>query len=241
MIARPVRIHAHRHIAEKHGDLRLEIDAPVFARRLDRVAGPDEIIRVALVHERVLLELRGHRRPARLAHQLDVGEIGARVQPLVGARQRCTELPRVELEGAGPRRAVQIVVELLELRSDVAPVVERRLERWRRFIGDDGVLEVLRHDDERAVARVVLERAELHFFFSRLQAAIPRERYRAWVGASSGCMASTRLRSSSRYGSRTPCSMRPRTVSIRYSAGVPSWPRVLTRVLMTVSSGSFPA
>ena len=58
--------------------------------------GAEQIVRAALVDERIGPERRRHLRAARLAHQLDVIHVGAAVGPVIGARQRRGALARIE-------------------------------------------------------------------------------------------------------------------------------------------------
>ena len=53
-------------------DLALEVDAPGLVAGLDVVAGADEGVGAALVHQRIGPERRRHLHAARLAHQLDM-------------------------------------------------------------------------------------------------------------------------------------------------------------------------
>jgi len=71
-------------------------------------------------------------------------------------------LLRIELERAAAGGAVEGVVAVDELRRNIVPVVQRRLQRGRDVVGLDRVLEVARHHDQRAVAGSVLEGGEFH-------------------------------------------------------------------------------
>jgi hypothetical protein len=59
---------AHPHVAGNHGHLGLEVDAEGLAGADDIVLRPDEVVRAALVHQRVGPELGWHLGAARLAH-----------------------------------------------------------------------------------------------------------------------------------------------------------------------------
>jgi hypothetical protein len=75
---------------------------------------------------------------------------GARARVAI-ERMRVLQPARVELVGDGQQRG-----------SDACPVVERVLQRARDLGDRDRAREMARHDDERAVARPVVERRELH-------------------------------------------------------------------------------
>lgn len=103
-----VRWRTHRHIVKHYGDLGFEIDAPFLGQGLDRVARPDEIIRIALVHQRVLLEFGRHRRATRLPDKLNMREVGAGIEPLIGARQRRGKQSKVGFEHAPICRGITV-------------------------------------------------------------------------------------------------------------------------------------
>ena len=164
-----------RDVAEDHRKLPLEVDVPVLALDGDVVARTEERVRGALVHKRLFAQRLGVRveagvpfpppafRSARLAQPLDVAQVCRGVCPLVGERERRGELREVDLEPARAlRRGVRLLVERLEPRRAEVPVVERRLERRRDVVGNGRRFEVARDDAERAVARIVLEGADLH-------------------------------------------------------------------------------
>jgi hypothetical protein len=155
---------AHRHVAGHHGDLGLEVDAPGLVGH-HRVARADEAVRAALVHQRVGVERGRHLGVARLAHQLDVVDVGRAVGPLVGARQRRGAGGLVEGLGVD-RAAVERLVHLAQLRLAGLPVVERGLQaagdrRHRTAAG-----EIAADDDQGAVAAALLEGGEFHLNIS---------------------------------------------------------------------------
>ena len=133
--ARLLRRRAHRNVASHYRDLALEVDAPGLVGQRDRVARSEEGIRPALIHQRVGPEALRHLGAARLAHQLDVVDVGRTVDPLVGARQRRHAAGGVEVEMAARAAVVQAVGQFGQLRRDKAPVVERRLQRRRDAVG----------------------------------------------------------------------------------------------------------
>ena len=133
MPARRRRIDAHGNIAGDHRDLGLEIDAVGLIRRLDILGRADEIVRAALIHQRILVELRRHLGAPRLAHQFDMIEIGRSVSPLIGPRQRRHELRRIERKGPGAAghklgTFVQPPGDSLKLRTRNGPAIQRRLQ-----------------------------------------------------------------------------------------------------------------
>jgi hypothetical protein len=89
----------HADVARDHRDLRLEVDAPVDRTECGLVAGAEEVVAAALVHQRVLVERGGYLGLACTAHQLHVVDEGRTIGPLVGAWQRRHAQARVEGEG----------------------------------------------------------------------------------------------------------------------------------------------
>ena len=104
-----LRRRSHRHVAGDHRDLGFEVDAPGFVgeARCRRI-GAEKAVGAALVHQRIGPELGRHRRAARLAHQLDVVDVGRAVRPLIRARQRRMRLPRIERDAPAPFSRVQL-------------------------------------------------------------------------------------------------------------------------------------
>src|SRR5206468_13042068 len=78
---------AHRHVVGDHPDLALEVDAPGFVGELYLFAGTDERVRATLVHQWIGPEARRHLDAARLAHKLDMHDVGRTVGPFVGTWQ----------------------------------------------------------------------------------------------------------------------------------------------------------
>ena len=70
-----------------HRDLGLEVDAPRLLGGDNGVVRPEKPVRAALVHQRLGPERIRQLGAARLAHQLDMVDVGAAVGPLEGARQ----------------------------------------------------------------------------------------------------------------------------------------------------------
>ena len=163
--------HPHRHVVGNDGDLGLEIDAPILHRHGDVLARPQHAVRAALVHQRVGPQPRRHLGAARLAHQLDVIEVGAAISPLVRAGQRGSERGRIQGEGIGAPPLVQLLGAPRQSSRGPGPVIERRLHGRRDILGRDGVFEIGGDDYQAAVAACASERAEFHrfraAFFSR--------------------------------------------------------------------------
>ena len=80
--------HAHRHVVGDHRHLSLHVDSPGLVGNGDRRARRQEIIRTALIHQRVGPEAVGHLGATRLTHQCHVIDIGRPVGPLVGTGKR---------------------------------------------------------------------------------------------------------------------------------------------------------
>jgi hypothetical protein len=152
---------AHRHVVDDHRDLALHVDAEGLVGDADRLARGEEGVRAALIDQRVGPELRRHLGAAGLSHQFHVVHIGRAVGPLVGARQGRERVAFVEaldrlaagLDAAGDE---------IEMRCDPRPVVEGALQRRRDVAHVRTPGDVLRDDDQPAVAGAVAERGELH-------------------------------------------------------------------------------
>jgi hypothetical protein len=116
---------AHRHVAGDHRDLGLEVDAPVLGRRTGVVAGAEEVVAAALVHQRVVQKSRACRRCAPCAPaRRGSGRPSRRPTGRRAAAAPCTAL-RLEGEGMARLARVQRLVEVLQLRRDEVPVVQR--------------------------------------------------------------------------------------------------------------------
>jgi hypothetical protein len=152
---------AHRHVVGDDRDLGLQVHAPGFVRALDRVARSHEPVRGALVHERVGPEPLRQLGTARLPDQLDVGDVGGAVDPLVGARQGRGAGGLVERERVPGLAALQALGQPAQLRLGFGPALQRRLQRRGDPIGGHGPGEVAGDDDEAAVA-ARLEAGEPH-------------------------------------------------------------------------------
>jgi hypothetical protein len=160
--ARLVRAGQHRHVVGDDGHLGFEIDAVVLARHGHVVHGAEQVVGAALVDERIGPEARRHGRVARLAHEFDVVDVGRPVDPVVRAWQRRHRLRRVEGDRTLGLVALEPTSDVLELRGDARPVVERGLQRRGERPGRHRTRQIATDDDEAAVARAVPERGELH-------------------------------------------------------------------------------
>ena len=150
----------HRHIAEDHGDLRLEIDAVGLVDDFDRVRRPEERVRAALIHQRIGPERRRHFRAARLADEFHVVDVGRAVRPLEGARQRRGAFFRIEGEVRNAP-GFERIGDLLQPRRGRVPIVERRLQGRHHVRGIRRSRKIARDDEQLPIA-AVLERGELH-------------------------------------------------------------------------------
>ncbi len=91
------------HVVGDDRDFGLEIDAPGLVGGDDNVGRTDKGIRAALVHQGIGPERWRHLRAARFADQLDMGDIGRAVGPLIGAGQGRQAILRVEGMRRRPR------------------------------------------------------------------------------------------------------------------------------------------
>ena len=151
---------AQRHVAGDDDDLRLHVAPPALVAERDRIAGGEEAVRPALIHQRIVPEAVRHLGPARLPHQCDVVHIGRPVRPLIGARQRRGGVMFVEAF-ARDHRMLQVSRKILEVGQIPAPIVERRLQRRHDMARVRAPGEVVRDDDEPAVT-LVLQTGEFH-------------------------------------------------------------------------------
>uniref|UniRef100_A0A0N4YZX5 Secreted protein n=1 Tax=Parastrongyloides trichosuri TaxID=131310 RepID=A0A0N4YZX5_PARTI len=148
------------HVAGDDDDLGFQVAAPGLVLQRDGVAGAEEVVGAALIHQRVGPEGRRHLGVAGFAHQFDVVHIGRAVSPLIGAGQGGGGLVLAEAAarhgfvlqalGQGPQQGLAAV-----------PVIQRRLQRGRDQEGVREPVQVVGDDDEAAVT-AVLERGEFH-------------------------------------------------------------------------------
>jgi hypothetical protein len=139
-----------------------KVDAEGFAGHHHVVAGADEVVAAALVHQRVGVEAFGHFGCARFSHQLDVVDVGRAISPLVGARQRRHALAGIERERVARLALVQRGRTGPAAAGEKAPVVQHLLQ----LAGNAGRImrraQVARDDDQLAVARAVFVGGEFH-------------------------------------------------------------------------------
>ena len=107
---------AHGHVVGDDPHLGLEIDAEFLAGHGNGFTRPQETVRGRLIHEGIGEKAGGHLGAARLAHALDVGQVGAAVEELVGPRQGARQGPELQRKGLGRLARVQCLVGLLERR-----------------------------------------------------------------------------------------------------------------------------
>src|SRR3990167_6955799 len=153
---------AHLHVAGDDGDLGLEVDAHGFAGHHDVVARADEVVAAALVHQGVGVEAFGYFGVARFSHQFNVVDVGRAIRPLVGAGQRGHALLGVKREGVARAAAVELVVQVLQLGRDEAPVVQRLLQLAGNAGRIMGCAQVAGDDNQLAVALAVFVGSEFH-------------------------------------------------------------------------------
>src|SRR5579885_1696412 len=139
-----------------------EVDAPPLVGDENVIAGADEAVRAALIHQGIAVEALRHLRLPRLADELGVMEVGRAVGPLIGARQRRRRFQRIEGEAARLAPHVQPLRDCGERLGAALPIVERRLQRRRDSGNGNRAREIAADDDERAVPAARLERGELH-------------------------------------------------------------------------------
>ena len=151
---------AQRYVASHDDDLRLHVAAPALVAERDRIAGAEEAVRSALIHQRIVPEALRHLGTARLAHQGDVVHIRRAVRPLIGARQRRGGVMFVEAF-ARDHRMLQVDRQILEVGQIPVPIVERRLQGRHDMARIRTPGEVVRDDDEPAVT-LVLQTGEFH-------------------------------------------------------------------------------
>ena len=111
------------HIVGKHCDLGLEVYTPILVFHRHVIAGTEEYIGGAHIHQRVGPEGGWQLRPTRLAHQFHMGNIGAAVRPVVATGQGRGHLFRVEIKSAVNISFLQLVEDFNQGRFRSCPVV----------------------------------------------------------------------------------------------------------------------
>ena len=115
------------HIVGDHRHFGLEIDAPVLAFHGDGVLRADKGIRGPHIHQGVFPERGGQFGAARLAHQLDVGHVGAAIGPVIGPRQGRGAARDVKRFAGADLAGAQRGVARFEPGRDARPIVEGAL------------------------------------------------------------------------------------------------------------------
>jgi hypothetical protein len=96
------------------------------------------------------------------AHALDVRQVGAAVDELIGARHRRSQRLRVEVEHAIGIAGIERFVQGVQARRDVAPVLQSLLQGGGNAGGAHAVAQVARDNDQGAVAAAFLQGTKLH-------------------------------------------------------------------------------
>src|SRR5450755_2258647 len=159
---------AERHIVSHDRNLGLKIDALLLACERRIIAGAQKRIRASLIHERIGAKRGGHFSTARLAHELDMMQVGAAVEPLIGSRQRCCAGARIE--GMRAHGICQLKLDSRRTQPWLSriPAVERGLQRRgdvrHRHITPKRAID----DDQLAVAVRALQARKLHLSVRQL-------------------------------------------------------------------------
>ena len=147
-------------IAHHDNDFGFHIATPVFIGQRYGVACAEKAIRSALIHQRVMPETIRHLGIARLTDQRDMVHIGRAIGPLVCARKRCGGIAFMKTHHRN-RLMRQVGSKVAQRRFQPVPVIQRRLKRW----GDMGCVcapgEIVRNDEEMAIA-ARFERSQFH-------------------------------------------------------------------------------
>ncbi len=125
----------HGHVGGDNGDLGFKINTKGFAGHHHVVAGADEVVTAALVHQGVGVESGGQFGDfgvACLASQLNVVDKSRAVGPLVSAWQWCHALGCSKRKGMTRLAVVQRFIQVLQLWRHEVPVVQNLLQ----FAGD---------------------------------------------------------------------------------------------------------
>jgi len=149
-------------VATHHGELGAEIQPMRGQRTRQQVVGAMEDGGIARRQQRPALQVLRQRHLASLGQPLDVAGVGQRTEPAGRPRQRRQAQRGVEREGVAGLAVVERVVEVLQLRADEVPVIERLLQSSGDAGGVVRGAEVTRDDHQLAVAGTVLEGGEFH-------------------------------------------------------------------------------
>ena len=154
--------HRHGHIIGDHDDLGLQIDAVVLADHLHRIMRPQELGAGGLIHQRIHVKGLGHLGIARPAHALDVRQVGAAVDELIGARQRRRQIGQIQFEHPVRLARLQRLGHRIQARRDIRPAIQRLLQGARNRRHFHRALEITRDHDQRAITAAAFERCEFH-------------------------------------------------------------------------------
>ena len=128
--------------------------------------GAEQVVGAALVHQRIGPEARRHLRAARLAHELDMVDVGRAVGPVI-ARAAAAPAPRAgsKRHAAAARPSSSCCETLAQQRRAASPSRRARPAASARSAGTgDRPREIAAHDDERP-SRVPSRDRQLHASF----------------------------------------------------------------------------
>ena len=149
-----------RHIAGDHADLGLHVAAPSLIGEHDRLARAAQVVAAALIHQRIVPEAFGQLCPARLAHQLNVIDVGRAICPLIGPRQWCGGFALVKAF-ARDRAVLKLGGKCAQGRLMPLPIVKRGLKRRHQVIGRGEPGQIVRNHDQAAIA-AMRKRSQFH-------------------------------------------------------------------------------
>ena len=114
-----------------------------------------------MVHQRIVPEAFRHLGATRLAHQLDVVDVGAAVGPVEGARQRAVAIGLIEEEGVFTEPVIQTLVGGLQMGTLDRPVVQGDLQGGGDLRDFHRVAQVAGDHDQHAITALI-QRCEFH-------------------------------------------------------------------------------
>ena len=168
MRRRLCRRHRHRHVIGDDDEFGFQVDAVLLAHDQHRIARTIESRAHRLIHQRVGIETFRHVGAARAAHALDMRQIRAAIDEFVGARQGRSEQRRIERQhffavdrlGAA---FIQELVNAIQARCCVAPVLERRLQGARDIADANGFGQIAIDDNQGSITATGLQTCKFHF------------------------------------------------------------------------------
>jgi hypothetical protein len=140
----------------------LEIHVIGFAGQFDVIAGPDEVIRGALTHQRIFLIFVGYPEIEGALHQGAMISESRPVEPLVAARQRRHCLRGIEGEGGRRGTGIELVAARPQRVFHRRPLLQGAQKSGCYVVGEYGVGEVFRNHAQAPVAGAVFDRCKLH-------------------------------------------------------------------------------